>query len=52
MVLWRLDVPEKRDTSEVRGEWVSQWESTLLEAKGRGTGWGAMEGKLGRGDNI
>jgi hypothetical protein len=49
LVLWRLDAPENRGAREMRWEWVCGWESILIEAKGRGMGWGIVEGKPGRG---
>jgi hypothetical protein len=49
-VLWRLVVPGKKDGTGVRWEWVGQWRSTLLDAKGR---WeGVCRGKTRKGDNI
>jgi hypothetical protein len=46
LVLWRLDAPEKGDD---RGDevGVDGWESTHLEAKGRGIGWEFCGGKTG-----
>lgn len=41
--------PEKEDIRGVRWERVGGWLSTLLEAKGRGMGWGLLEEGLGRG---
>jgi hypothetical protein len=36
----------------MRQEWVSEWRSTLIGAKGmgeRGMGWGRCEGETGKG---
>jgi hypothetical protein len=35
LVIWRLDAPERGYATGVRQEWVGEWESTFLEAKGR-----------------
>jgi hypothetical protein len=48
LVLWRLDAPEKGDARGVRREWVGEWGSTLLEAKGMELEWGLWGGGLGR----
>ena len=37
LVLWRLVAPAKEDAGGMRQEWVGWLESTLSEAKGRGT---------------
>jgi len=34
----RLDAPEKGNAGRAKWEWVGERRSTLLEAKGRGTG--------------
>jgi hypothetical protein len=34
LVLWRLDASVKGDARVVRQEWVSWWQSTLIEAGG------------------
>jgi hypothetical protein len=36
LVLWKLDAPAKVDARGVKWEWVGEWGSTLLEAKGVG----------------
>jgi hypothetical protein len=46
LVLWRLVAPAKEDASGVRQERVGGWRSILLEANGRGMGWGGAEGRL------
>ena len=42
MVLWMPDVPLYGDAKVVRQEWVSDWRSTLIEAK-----WGQGDGMRG-----
>ena len=43
LVLWRLDALEKGDARGVKQEWVGEWGSTILEAKGIGE-WGLWGG--------
>ena len=44
MVLWRLGALGEWDGSGVKRAWVVGWRSTLIEAKGRGIGWGFWRG--------
>jgi hypothetical protein len=52
LVLWKVDAPEKEGARGVRREWVGEWRSSLLEAKGRGNSVVFSLRGLGLGDNI
>jgi len=52
LVLWKPDTLEKGNARGVRQEWVVGWESTFVEAKGKGTGWGVCGGETWKRDNI
>jgi hypothetical protein len=46
--LWRVNATRRRNSRVVRQEGMGGCENSLIEAEGRGMGWGFSEGKLGK----